>query len=124
MTQPDPFSIICQWGDPALREKARAVEDFDAALGEQVAELMQVMFDADGAGLAATQVGVLRRIFVYRLGEEPPTVVVNPVITHKGEERRDRPRGLPLARPGARAGRGRARRPRSPSRPRTSAASR
>jgi peptide deformylase len=86
VTHPDPFSIICQWGDPALREKARAVEDFDAALGEQVAELMQVMFDADGAGLAATQVGVLRRIFVYRLGEEPPTVVVNPVITHRGEE--------------------------------------
>ena len=86
MTHPDPFSIIRQWGDPALREKARAVEDFDAALGEQVAELMQVMFDAEGAGLAATQVGVLRRIFVYRLGDEPPTVVVNPEITHRGEQ--------------------------------------
>ena len=44
------------------------------------------MFDADGACLAATQVGVLRRIFVYRLGEEPPSIVVNPVITHTGQE--------------------------------------
>jgi peptide deformylase len=87
MTQPDPYAVIRQWGDPALREKAREVEDFDAALGEQVAELLQVMFDADGAGLAATQVGVLRRIFVYRLAEEPPQIVVNPVIVESAEER-------------------------------------
>ena len=86
MTQPDPFAIIRQYGDPALREKAYAIEAFDAALGEQVAELLQVMFDADGAGLAATQVGVLRRVFVYRLGDEPPVVVINPVITDRGEE--------------------------------------
>ena len=87
MTQPDPFAIIRQYGDPALRETAYPIEAFDAALGEQVAELLQVMFDADGAGLAATQVGVLRRVFVYRLADEPPVAVINPVITATGDAR-------------------------------------
>jgi peptide deformylase len=86
VTQPDPFRLIRQYGDPALREKAYPVEDFDAALGEQVAGLLQVMFDAEGAGLAATQVGVLRRMFVYRLGDEPPVAVINPVISRRGDE--------------------------------------
>ena len=66
MTQHDPFAVIRQWGDPALREKARPIDEFDTALAEQVAELKSVMLDADGAGLAATQVGVLRRVFVYQ----------------------------------------------------------
>src|SRR5262249_36322951 len=59
----------------------------DRALGEQVAELMQVMRDADGAGLAATQVGVLRRVFVYRLEDGPAIAVINPGIVESSEER-------------------------------------
>ena len=87
MTDADPFAAIRQWGDPALRETAREVEDFDRALAAQVEELKQVMIGAEGAGLAATQVGVLRRLFVYRVGDEPPRVVVNPVIVEAGEAR-------------------------------------
>ena len=80
------FAAIRQWGDPALREKARPIETFDAALADQVGELMQVMQDAEGAGLAATQVGVLRRVFVYRLADEPPVAVINPEIVETGEQ--------------------------------------
>src|SRR5215218_317720 len=84
------FAHIRQWGDPVLRERARPVETFDAAFAQQVSELEQLMRDADGAGLAATQVGSLRRVFVYRLPDDadhaPARVVVNPRIVESGEE--------------------------------------
>ena len=88
------FALIRQWGDPVLRERARAVEEFDDAFVQQVSELESIMRGADGAGLAATQVGSLRRVFVYRLPDDednaPARVVVNPQ-TRRGQ-RRDRRR--------------------------------
>ena len=85
------FSLIRQWGDPVLRERARSVERFDATFAQQVSELESVMRGADGAGLAATQVGSLRRVFVYRLPDDedaaPARVVVNPEIVESGDER-------------------------------------
>jgi peptide deformylase len=85
------FSLIRQWGDPVLRERARPVERFDATFAQQVSELESVMRDADGAGLAATQVGGLQRVFVYRLADDedlaPARVVVNPEIVETSEER-------------------------------------
>src|ERR1700750_2610646 len=75
------FARIRQWGDPVLREKARPVEEFDEALAAQIADMQRIMLDADGAGLAATQVGILRRLFVYRLADdEQPRGVGNPAI--------------------------------------------
>jgi peptide deformylase len=84
------FSVIRQWGDPALREKARPVEEFDAAFAQQVAELTEVMRGAGGVGLAATQVGSLRRVFVYQRPDvEDDTVyaVVNPALVSVSDER-------------------------------------
>ncbi len=85
------FSHIRQWGDPVLRETARPVEQFDRAFAQQVSELAQLMNDADGAGLAATQVGSLRRVFVYRLPDDaddaPARVIVNPELVSASEER-------------------------------------
>jgi peptide deformylase len=85
------FAHIRQWGDPVLRERARPVETFDAAFAQQVSELEQLMRDADGAGLAATQVGSLRRVFVYRLPDDeeeaPARVIVNPELVSTSEER-------------------------------------
>ncbi|MBE2317754.1 peptide deformylase [Solirubrobacter sp. CPCC 204708] len=92
MSQPDEraFALIRQWGDPVLRERAREVEEFDEAFAQQVAELADIMRGADGAGLAATQVGSLRRVFVYRLPDDPEDapvrVIVNPRIVEAGEE--------------------------------------
>jgi peptide deformylase len=86
----DPFAHIRQWGDPVLRETARPVETFDAAFAQQVSEMDSLMKGADGAGLAATQVGSLRRVFVYRLPDDdegaPARVVANPVIESASEE--------------------------------------
>jgi peptide deformylase len=85
------YALIRQWGDPVLRERARPVEEFDDAFAQQVSELVQVMRDAEGAGLAATQVGSLRRVFVYRLPDDeedaPARVVVNPELVSSSEER-------------------------------------
>jgi peptide deformylase len=85
------FALIRQWGDPVLRERARPVERFDAAFAQQVGELVSLMEAADGAGLAATQVGGLQRVFVYRLDDDedaaPARVVVNPELVAASEER-------------------------------------
>ena len=84
------FELIRQWGDPVLRERARPVEEFDAAFAQQVAELTEVMRQAGGVGLAATQVGSLRRVFVYVVpGDERDEVraVVNPEIVSASDER-------------------------------------
>ena len=63
---------ILRYGDPALRSAARPVERFDAALGEEVERMTGLLDDALGAGLAATQLGVMNRVFVYRADPDAP----------------------------------------------------
>jgi peptide deformylase len=77
---------IRQYGDPALRLRANEVEDFDDDLRRLVERMIALMHDAQGVGLAATQVGVLRRLFVYQPDEEGPRAIVNPVVAERGEE--------------------------------------
>ena len=78
---------IRQYPDPALRMRAREVEDFDEDLARLAERMSALMRDANGVGLAATQVGVLRRLFVFQAGEdEEPVAVVNPQIEVRGEE--------------------------------------
>jgi peptide deformylase len=85
------YREIRLWGDPALRSRALPVADFDAALAAEVDHQARVLFDAAGAGLAAPQIGRLRRIVVYRLAEDPdePFVraLVNPRIVAASPER-------------------------------------
>ena len=79
---------IRQYPDPVLRMRAKEVESFDGELDQLVQRLKAIMEGADGAGLAATQVGVLRRVFVIRSSEEGETVaLVNPELVEHGEER-------------------------------------
>ncbi|WP_391530784.1 peptide deformylase, partial [Candidatus Frankia nodulisporulans] len=76
-------------GDPVLRTPAVPVTTFDAALARLVEDMIETMYAAPGVGLAAPQVGVGLRIFVYDVGYSPgdpavprhPRVVVNPVLT-------------------------------------------
>jgi peptide deformylase len=77
---------IRQYGDPALRLKAHDVAEFDDDLRRLVERMIALMHDAQGVGLAATQVGVLRRVFVYETDEEGPRALVNPVVAERGEE--------------------------------------
>jgi peptide deformylase len=77
---------IRQYGDPALRLKAYEVEDFDDDLRRLVDRMIALMHDAQGVGLAATQVGVLRRVFVYEPDDQGPRAIVNPVVVERADE--------------------------------------
>lgn len=79
---------VRQFGDPVLKTRALEVETFDDELRTQVARMAALMDDALGVGLAATQVGLLNRVFVYRVEHESPTnAVINPVIEWSSDER-------------------------------------
>lgn len=67
------------FGDPVLREKAQPVSDFDAELAKLAERMTGIMRDAPGIGLAATQVGVVRRLLVYQV-EEEAHALVNPEV--------------------------------------------
>src|SRR2546423_12028440 len=74
-------------GDPVLRASAVAVERFDEVLGREIDRMGDLMHDALGVGLAATQLGVLHRVLVYRVDpEEPVTALVNPELAWTSEE--------------------------------------
>lgn len=78
---------IRQYPDPVLRLRARAVDAFDADLVRLAERMTGLMRDANGVGLAATQIGVLRRVFVFQAGEDDePTALVNPEITARSSD--------------------------------------
>jgi peptide deformylase len=76
---------VRQYGDPVLRMRANEVEEFDEELERLSERMIELMHDADGVGLAATQVGVLRRLFVFH-DEDEDRVVVNPVLTKTSKQ--------------------------------------
>jgi peptide deformylase len=77
---------IRQYPDPVLRMEARPVEQFDDDLRRLAARMKDLMKEANGVGLAATQVGVLRRLFVFVPEEDQVAALVNPEIVSRGEE--------------------------------------
>jgi peptide deformylase len=77
---------IRQYGDPVLRLKANEVEEVDDDVRRLVDRMTALMQDAEGVGLAATQVGVLRRIFVFVEGDDGPRAVVNPKVLDLADE--------------------------------------
>jgi peptide deformylase len=79
--------LVRKLGDPVLRATALPVERFDEALRTEVQRMDELMQAALGVGLAATQVGVLHRMLVYRAyPEDPTTALVNPVLEWVSEE--------------------------------------
>jgi peptide deformylase len=78
---------IRKFGDPVLRTRAGPVDRFDEALRDEVERMGALMIDAVGVGLAATQLGVLHRVLVYRVQQESPVIaLVNPELEWKGGE--------------------------------------
>lgn len=71
---------ILQFGDPILREKSTEVTEFDKELHELLDDMYETMIDAEGIGLAAPQVGVLKRIVVIDI-DDGKIELINPVIT-------------------------------------------
>ena len=79
--------LVRKYGDPVLRSRARPVETFDSALVDEVRRMGDLMNDALGIGLAATQLGVMHRVLVYRVDPEAPLgVLINPVQEWAGDE--------------------------------------
>ena len=72
-------------GDPVLRERAHEVTAFDDDLAKLSERMIALMHDAPGIGLAATQVGVVKRVLVYDVDDGPVTLV-NPEIVWHGDE--------------------------------------
>jgi peptide deformylase len=79
---------IRQYPDPALRLEAREVAEVDEDVERLAERMIQLMHDARGVGLAATQVGVLRRMFVFQThDDEEARVVVNPRLVDLSKDR-------------------------------------
>lgn len=74
-----PFEIRTV-GDPVLRRSADPVADIDGTVARLATDMLTTMYEAPGLGLAAPQVGVRKRMFVYDIGDGPE-VIVNPVIS-------------------------------------------
>jgi peptide deformylase len=80
-----PGLNIRQYGDPVLKEATREVEEIDAKVAALVDSMIDTMYDAPGSGLAANQIGVQRRIFVYDIGDGPHAVINPRIIESEGE---------------------------------------
>lgn len=81
---------IIEYPDTLLREKSQPVEQVDSAVAELLRQMLQKMYDTHGVGLAAPQVGILKRLVVIDVGskegQEKPLLMVNPEIIEKSEE--------------------------------------
>ncbi|MEX0953466.1 MAG: peptide deformylase [Nitriliruptoraceae bacterium] len=93
---------IRMFGDPVLRQRARTVDDFDGHLRRLADDMLETMREAEGVGLAANQVGVLKRLFTWESHDEDTVsggAVVNPVLVDASEDLQDGDEGC-LSLPG------------------------
>ncbi|HMK11473.1 MAG TPA: peptide deformylase [Acidimicrobiales bacterium] len=79
-----PYSIRL-FGDPVLKQRAAEITEIDGRLARLAEDMLTTMYDAPGLGLAAPQVGVQKRLFVYDIGDGPRTLI-NPVISESSGE--------------------------------------
>ncbi len=78
---------VRKFGDPVLRTSARPITQIDDALRAEIARMAELMDDALGVGLAATQLGVLHRVLVYRVQQQAPVnALINPELEWRGDE--------------------------------------
>jgi peptide deformylase len=81
------LALVVKFGDPVLKSRASEVVEFSDALRGDVERMLHVMHDGMGVGLAATQLGVLRRVLVFQAGSEAqPSALVNPEIVWLSDE--------------------------------------
>jgi len=80
--------LIVKHPDPVLRERAKEVTKFNASLHKLLDDMAETMYDADGVGLAAPQVGILKRVFVVDADEEHGLLeLINPeIVSREGEQ--------------------------------------
>jgi len=73
-------------GDSILEKKTKPVKEMTERLQELISDMFETMYDANGVGLAAPQVGILKQIFVVDIGDGNRYVAINPEIRTLGEE--------------------------------------
>jgi len=76
---------IRTFGDPVLKLRCAEITDIDGALARLADDMLETMYKAPGVGLAANQVGIQRRIFVYDIGDGPHTVINPTIVETSGE---------------------------------------
>ena len=80
---------IRKWGDSILTKQAKEITEMNGRISALIDDMLETMYEADGVGLAAPQVGILRRIAVVDIGDGP-IVLVNPqIIEEDGEQTGD-----------------------------------
>lgn len=78
---------VVKFGDPVLKSKASPVTEFDARLRDEVERMFEIMHGALGVGLAATQLGALRRVLVFQAAPDAePAALVNPSVEWLSED--------------------------------------
>jgi len=77
---------VVKFGDPVLKSKASPVQEFGTELRAEVERMIGIMRDGMGVGLAATQLGVLRRLLVFQVPGSEPTALINPEIEWLSDE--------------------------------------
>jgi peptide deformylase len=78
---------VIKFGDPVLKSKASPVSNFGPELRAEVDRMITIMRDGMGVGLAATQLGVLRRLLVFQAGpDSEPSTLINPTIEWLSDE--------------------------------------
>lgn len=84
-----PLLTILRYPDPRLHKMATPVSDVDARVRQLVDDMLQTMYEAEGVGLAATQVDVHERVIVIDTSEQrdQPLVLINPELVWRSEER-------------------------------------
>ncbi len=81
------LSHVVKFGDPVLKSKASPISNFGPELRSEVERMIEIMRDGLGIGLAATQLGVLRRLLVFQAGpESEPTALINPEVEWLSDE--------------------------------------
>src|SRR5665213_3855577 len=78
-------SAVRVYGDPVLKQIAREVDEVDGSLVRLVDDMVETMYGSEGAGLAAPQVGVQKRLVVYDVGEGPEAVINPTIVETSGE---------------------------------------
>ena len=83
----EALAQVRTFGDPVLKSRASEVTEFDAEVEREAQRMVAIMRDALGVGLAATQLGIMRRLLVFQAGPDAtPTAVVNPEVEWLSEE--------------------------------------
>ena len=77
---------VVKYGDPILRKKSRTVEVFDRRIATLVEDMFETMYKDNGVGLAAVQVGILKRIVVIDCGDGPVELINPEIVKTEGEQ--------------------------------------